>query len=183
MADVPFGATRIAAVNTLVRQTRGDHVLFLDPDLLPTTGGWREALLELSLQQAIGAVGGKLLDYEGRLSHIGLVMGLTGIASSPFSGYPATADLYISSAVGLRNYSAVSGGCLMSRRSVFEKMDGFDQRMDATYAAVDYCLRARQAGYRIVFTLYACLKHTSPVVHGTVANERSTKLMRERWGA
>ena len=167
----------------MVRQTRGEHVLFLDSDLLPTTSGWLDALLELSLQQAVGAVGGKLLDDQGRLSHIGLVMGLAGIASSPFSGYPATAEGYISSAVGLRNYSAVSGACLMTRRSVFEKMDGFDGRMGLAYAAVDYCLRAGRAGYRVVFTPYACLQYTSPPVAGAGADEPSARLMHERWGS
>ncbi len=183
VAVVPVGDGRIAAINALVRQTRSEHVLFLDSDLLPTTSGWLDALLELSLQQAVGAVGGKLLDDQGRLSHIGLVMGLAGIASSPFSGYPATAEGYISSAVGLRNYSAVSGACLMTRRSVFEKMDGFDERMGLAYAAVDYCLRAGRAGYRVVFTPYACLQYTSPPVAGAGADEPSARLMHERWGS
>ena len=80
---------------------------------------------------------------------------------------------YFSSAIGVRNYAAVSGECLMTRREVFDRLGGFDQCLPWRGADVDYCVRARQAGLRVVFTPYARLRCASamPVRAGTVVYE------------
>ena len=51
-----------------------------------------------------------------------------------------------------RNYSAVSGACLMVRREVFQQIGGFDEQLSGELAAVDLCLKMRRAGYLIVYT-------------------------------
>jgi glycosyltransferase involved in cell wall biosynthesis len=179
IVDVSPGASPLAAVNAAGRGARGDHLLFLAPRLEPVVPGWIDALLEHSIEPGVGAVGGKLLDHEGRLRHIGIVLGLKGLAASPFAGYPAAMEGYISSAVGTRNYSAVSGACLMTRRAVFETLHGFDERAGLTHAALDYCLRAGRAGHRVVFTPYASLRETA--ASSTVDDVSSTELIRARW--
>jgi hypothetical protein len=175
----PSGHHALAEVNRLARGANGRHLLFIAPGLSPMTPEWMEALIEHSSVSDVAAVGAKLLDPEGRIRHIGLVMGLRGIAGSPFAGFPGTVEGYVSNAMGMRNYSAVSGACLMTRRDVFEALDGFDLRAGPIHAAVDYCLRARRGGRRIVFTPYACLRETgsSPAVEDPVGDA----YMREAW--
>jgi cellulose synthase/poly-beta-1,6-N-acetylglucosamine synthase-like glycosyltransferase len=50
----------------------------------------------------------------------------------------------------LIDYSAVSGECLMTRRSVFEQVGGFSSPAAVGQSDIDYCLRLREAGYRQV---------------------------------
>jgi hypothetical protein len=73
-------------------------------------------------------------------------------------GQSGTTYGYFSSAIGVRNYSAVSGECLMTRRSVFDHLGGLDERFPWAGADVDYCLRVRRDGRRVVFTPYARLR-------------------------
>lgn len=47
----------------------------------------------------------------------------------------------------------------MTRREVFDRLGGFDARQPWYGADVDYCLRARATGLRIVFTPYARLRY------------------------
>ena len=69
---------------------------------------WLEAMLEYSQIEGVGAVGAKLLYPDGRLQHIGLVLGVCGVAAQAFDQHPGSSFGYASSAVGVRNYSAVS---------------------------------------------------------------------------
>jgi GT2 family glycosyltransferase len=172
------GTPVLRAVTDAAMRARGQHLLFIAPEMVPRTSDWLEALIEHSMNDAVAAVGAKLLDPEGRLRHIGIVMGLKGIAGSPYAGYPGSTEGYVSSAVGTRNYSAVSGDCLMTRRDVFVALGGFDERAGQAYAAMDYCLRAHSAGYRVVFTPYACLTDASS---SAVEDSASAEYMRARW--
>src|SRR6185436_7796138 len=116
---------------------------------------WLTALLEYSQQEAIGAAGGKIQYPDGRLRHIGMVTCVSGGPANIFEGHPGESYGYFSSAIGVRNYAALSGECLMTRRDVFERLGGFDERLPWRDADIDYCERARAAGLRLVFTPYA----------------------------
>ena len=88
---------------------------------------------------------------------------MTSVAGGPahvFEGYPGESYGYFSSAIGVRNYAALSGECLMTRRDVFERLGGFNERRAWRDADIDYCARARAAGLRLVFTPYARFRWT-----------------------
>jgi GT2 family glycosyltransferase len=82
------------------------------------------------------------------------------------------------------NYSAVTGACLMSRRDVFTEVGGFDERFPIDFNDVDYCLRLRRAGYRVVFTPFAQLYHHESASFGARQQDLGAVAeMRKRWGA
>ena len=70
----------------------------------------------------------------------------------------------------------------MTRRSVFEDLGGFDERFRVAYGDIDYCLRARERGYLIVYTPYALLYHYESATRGADHPPEDEKLARERWG-
>jgi len=142
-------------INAAIRAARGAHIVLIDAAVRPIEEEWVTALLEYSQQDAIGAVGGKIQYPDGRLRHIGIVTCVDGGPSNIFAGYPGESYGYFSSAIGVRNYAALSGECLMTRRAVFERLGGFDERLPWREADVDYCVRARRAGFRLVFTPHA----------------------------
>jgi len=107
-------------------------------------------MLEYSQDPAIGAVGAQLLYPDGRLQHVGMLMGVAGIAAHAYHQHPGTTQGYFGAVIGPRNYSAVTAACLMSRREVFDQAGGFDETFPIDFNDVDYCLRVRRAGYRIV---------------------------------
>jgi GT2 family glycosyltransferase len=124
-----------------------------------------------------------LFATDGSLQHIGLVVGLGGLAGAPFRGHAPETVGYYSGANCIRNYSAVSGACLMTRRQVFDQVGGFDEALPGEGADVDYGLRVCEAGLRVVFTPYARLSHAE---HGGVSARRVTSAERahlaQRWG-
>ena len=45
------------------------------------------------------------------------------------------------------------------RRTTFEDLGGFDETLRVTWSDVDFCIRARAAGYRVIWTPHAELYH------------------------
>ena len=169
-------------INSGAAIARGEQLLLLNDDTEALDDDWLEAMLEYSQLEGVAAVGAKLLYPDGRLQHIGLILGVCGVAAHAFHQHPGSSFGYASSAVGVRNYSAVSGACLMTRRAAFDELRGFDPRFPVDFNDVDYCLRARAAGYRIVFTPYARLIHREQDSTGLrQPDAREEAMFRARW--
>jgi GT2 family glycosyltransferase len=123
---------------------------------------------------------------DGTIQHVGVVLGIGGGACHVFAGQPGNSPGYYGSALVVRNYSAVTGACCMTRRSVFEEVGGMDERFALDFNDVDYCLRVRARGYRIVTTPFAQLYHFEGASFGTrqhVVNPAEIRALTERWGA
>jgi O-antigen biosynthesis protein len=114
------------------------------------------------------------------------VLGIGGGACHVFSGGPGTSPGYYGSAWVIRNYSAVTAACCMTRRDVFDAVGGFDERFATDFNDVDYCLRVRERGLRIVTTPFAQLYHFEGATYGSrehVVNPAEVSALSERWGA
>jgi GT2 family glycosyltransferase/glycosyltransferase involved in cell wall biosynthesis len=177
----PFNFSRRA--NFAVRQARGAHIVLLHDDMEVISPGWLEALVESTIQEAVGVVGGKLLLPDDRIQNAGMMLGVNGGAAYAFHGLDAEPVGYNAYTHVIRNYSAVTAACLATRKSVFEAIGGFDEELPVDYNDVDFCLRAIEHGYRVVYTPYAELYHFE-----TASIQQKTKHPREfgrfqrRWG-
>jgi GT2 family glycosyltransferase len=141
--------------------------VLLDPDLEPVQKNWLAALAEFAQQLDIGAAGARILNADDTIESVGLVLLPGGKISGAFAGRSRDfrgAGRHLQT---LRNYSAVSASCLMMRRDIFEKVGGelttlfhFDHS-ERLCAAVEYCLKVRDAGLRVVSVPYAEVRRTS----------------------
>jgi GT2 family glycosyltransferase len=169
-------------LNFAARHATGDYLVILNDDIEIVSPDWLEGLLEYAQEPEIGAVGAKLYYPDGRLQHAGLVLGVCGVAAHVFHQAPGTTPGYFGSTLGPRNYSAVTGACMMTRRSLFEALGGFDERLAIDFNDVDYCLRLRRAGYRIVFTPHVELCHLESGSQGhRTWNAAEAEHMRRHW--
>jgi GT2 family glycosyltransferase len=80
-----------------------------------------------------------------------------------------------------RECSAVTGACLATRREVFEQLGGFDESLGVDLNDVDYCLRAWQNGYRVVYEPGAELIHYESPSRGTAGGVGDTINFVARW--
>ena len=85
---------------------------------------------------------------------------------------------------------AVTGACLLTRRSTWDALGGLDEGLAVAFNDVDYCLRVRhEAQQRIIWTPHALLHHHESVSRG--AEDDPAKVARfnaevdavlDRWG-
>jgi len=175
----PEATNDSAAKNYAVAQTDSPWILFLDDSLEAIDPDWLTIMAEHVQRPEVGAVGGRLINPNGTIEHAGLVLGVNGIAKSAFHGFPAEHPGVNRQLRMTRNYSAVSSGCILIRREVFQKVGGFDKALPRRFADVDLCLKIRRAGYLIVYTPLAKLFGEAPVSETDVIGGEA--IIRQRW--
>ena len=175
----PDAANASAAKNYAVQQTDSPWLLFLDAGVEPIDTDWLTIMAEHVQRPEVGAVGARLINPNGTIEHAGLVLGVNGIAQSAFHGFPAEHPGVNRQLRMTRNYSAVSGACLLTRREIFQQIGGFDETLSHEFAEIDLCLKMRRAGYLIVYTPFAKLYWNA------LAREKpdftGEAIMRQRW--
>jgi GT2 family glycosyltransferase len=181
--DGPFNFSAIC--NYGARNSSGELLLFLNNDVEVIEPGWLTAMVEHGQRREIGAVGALLLFPDGSVQHAGILLGNDPVAQHAYFGEPADSFSNGGFLQMIRNYSAVTGACLLTRRAVLEECGGFDETGFAvSYNDVDLCLRMRDRGYRIVYTPHAKLVHHESASRGYErSNPAEAQLLRERWGA
>jgi GT2 family glycosyltransferase len=180
-APPPFNFSR--KTNFAAAAAEGSQLVLFNDDVEVTTPEWIESLLEWSAQEDIGAVGAKLYFPDGRLQHVGMLLGVAGIAAHAFYQYPGSTPGYFGSTIVTANMSAVTAALMMTRRDIFRRMGGFNEALPIDFNDVDYCLKLRRAGFRIVFTPWAEAFHHESVSFGprTQDPDRIAE-MRRLWG-
>ena len=145
-------------INEAVRKTHGKYLLFLNPDAHLAEGNVRGIIDIFEKDDLVGVVGGKLVDFNGKnelscarqysLPRVFfLAVGLDNILGNRFS--PSKQ----------KEVASVSGGFMAVKASLFEKLHGFDENFFMYVEDIEFCLRVRRVGYKVVFTPALKVKH------------------------
>jgi GT2 family glycosyltransferase/glycosyltransferase involved in cell wall biosynthesis len=151
------------ACNAGAAAARAENLLFLDDGIVPLTGWLASLLAALDHDPRTGIAGSRLLDPDsGLVQHAGAELDSGGdprprLRFQPANHHAAEADLFV---------PAVSGACLLVRRSLFRELGGFDVGFANNYADIDLCLRAREAGHRVLYRGSSVLLHHEPDCKG-----------------
>jgi GT2 family glycosyltransferase len=161
---------------------------FLNNDIEAFEAGWLEAMVRQALRPEVGMVGAKLLYPDGRVQHGGILCGVGGIAAHAHLNDHMNARGYFDRGIIACQFSAVTGACMVLRRSVFEEVGGFDESLPVAYNDLDLCLRIREAGYAVMFEPNARLIHHESASRGSDASgdkrarlEQDSIKIRARW--
>lgn len=154
---VPFNYA--AKANFALKVCRTEHLVMLNDDMEIINADWLTSLLEISQEPEIGAVGARLLHADGSIQHVGCVIGICGGSAHVYHSAPGEFIGYNGFTHLIRNYSAVTGACMATRKSVVAQIGGFDESFAVDFNDTDLCLRMIESGYRIVYTPYCQLFH------------------------
>ncbi len=167
------------ACNQGARVAKGEHLVFLNNDTIPLKG-WLEALLEeVRSHSDVDIVGSKLLYPDNTIQHAGVVL-----SRGPLTPYhvfhKASPDL---PAVNIRKeFQAVTAACMLVRKKIFDELGGFDEDFVNGFEDVDFCLRVRQLGKKVVYQPQSCLYHLESQSPGRKKHDlTNAKRFIERW--
>jgi GT2 family glycosyltransferase len=172
----PFNYARM--MNAAVEQVDTPVVVLLNNDTEVISAGWLEAMLEHGQRPEVAGAGARLLFRDDTPQHEGILVGIGGGLAGNM-----VAERY-GFGVATRDVSAVTAACMLTRTEVFRELGGFDEGLAVAYNDVDFCLRAREKGYLIVYTPHAMLYHDSGGsrgMDGAQPPEDRTRF-RSRWG-
>lgn len=145
----------LEVLNTVIGDSSCAYVVLLDNNLEVLKPSWLEEMLMFAQRANVGAVGAKIISRNKTIQHAGIGLGLLSLFGYYFRGYDSKDSGYVSRLTYAQDVSAVSGSCLMTARSKFMAVGGFDTTFSRSLFDVDYCLKARNDGYLVVFTPYA----------------------------
>lgn len=178
--NVPFNYSLINnfAVNTYAK---GEHIILLNNDIEILCENWIEELLMHSQREEVGCVGAKLYYPNDTIQHGGVIMGLGGVACHAHKEFPKNHPGYFRRLQSIQNFSAVTAACLMVKRSIFDELDGLNEKdLKIAFNDVDFCLRARKKGYLNIFTPYCEAYHYESISRGLEDNpEKMARFQKE----
>ncbi len=168
------------AVNTGIQATAPDtDVILLNSDT-EAHGGWLEALLYATSQDGqVGIVGGKLLYPDQTIQSAGTFR--NPIEPDWFDHYyrfqpalfgPSNVPSYV---------FATTGACMLIRRQVLESVGLLDERYSMAFEDVDFCLRAVQRGFRVLYYPHAVLMHHESLTRGRTVGPRELAAKQLFW--
>lgn len=170
------------AVNEGMAKAAGDHLLLLNNDVEIIEEMWLDEMVQCLAYPGVGIVGAKLLYADHRLQHAGVVTGFGGLAGHWYLNKPANfpgpmGRLHVRSSM-----SCVTGAVMLISANCAKAVGRWDEEHFAVaYNDVDYCIRAYKAGFRTVWTPFACLIHHESLTRGSDKSpEKRQRFEREK---
>ncbi|MBP5414488.1 MAG: glycosyltransferase family 2 protein [Lachnospiraceae bacterium] len=176
--------------NLGVSNADGEYILLLNNDVQVITVNWLEEMLMYAQRSDVGAVGAKLYYENKTIQHAGVVIGLGAHRTAGHTHYGQSRENlgYMGRLCYAQDVSAVTGACLMVKKSLYEKVGGLDESFEVSLNDVDLCLKLRHEGLLNVFTPFAELYHFESISRGLDDNgekakryEEESARFREKW--
>lgn len=156
--------------NAGFKNGHGALLLMLNSDTYVVADGWLSGMVSEFNDHSVGIVGAKLIFFErdhplfvehrlrlpGRTQHAGVAFNMLGQPYHIFLGWEKTHKKVATS----RKMNAVTGACLMTRRSLYEKIGGLDTAYGAgNFEDVQYCLQAKALQFDVLYRAETELYH------------------------
>lgn len=177
----PSGEFNFAArMDLAAAAARGELLLLLNDDIVPLVPDWLERMVALLASTGAGAVGAKLSYPDGRIQHAGVVevrrLPQHLHVGEP-DGFGHFADLQC--AIDL---TAVTGACLLTSRAAFADVGGLSPEYPLNFNDVDFCLKLRASGRRVLLCPEARLVHYESASRHRVVYTEEVEHFERDWG-
>jgi GT2 family glycosyltransferase len=156
------------AINRGVDLANGEVILLLNNDIEVVDGGWLKEMVSCLEFGDVGVVGAKLLYPDRTAQHLGVIVGFGSYAGHWYMNQPADFPGPMGRLAVRQSLSAVTGACMLVSRTCWDTTGPFDEtRFRVAYNDIDFCLRAKARGFRIVWTPFATLLHHESATRGS----------------
>ena len=155
--DGPFNYSAIN--NYGVQFTHGQYLLFLNNDIEEIDPDSIDEMIGYVQREDVGICGARLLYPDEDIQHAGVIMGMGGIAGAAFVRTHDSDLSYMHRAKCIQDYSCVTAACLLTKRSLFDQVGGFTEKLAVAFNDVDYCMKVRALGKLVVYNPYAKFYH------------------------
>lgn len=171
----PFNFSAIN--NRVARGAEGEFICLLNDDTEVITNDWLTEMVSIGSQPGVGIVGAKLYYPDNTLQHGGVILGIGGVAGHSHKYLPRSERGYFGRISLIHELSAVTAACMLVRKSVYFEIGGFDEEnLTVAFNDIDFCLKVRNAGHKIIWTPFAELYHYESASRGD--DQHSEKLKR-----
>lgn len=165
------------ANNEAVNSANEEYLLFINNDIEIIDPLWLDKLVSEARRHKDAAAFGPIMlypDYEIQSAGIEITFDDKGLVVPSKEVRTYRHPRYV---------DGISGGCALVRRSAHERIGGFDERFFYGQEDIDYCIRLREAGYKIrLCSQIEVLHHESYTRKFSVRTIRNREIIKTKWG-
>lgn len=177
--------------NRAVQLARGEILGLINNDVEVITSEWLSEMVGHVLRPAVGVVGARLWYSDNTIQHAGIILGMEGFAGHGHRYLPKGNVGYCGRASLTQSFSAVTGACLVVKKSIYEAVGGLNEtELQVACNDIDFCLKVREMGYNNIWTPYAELYHHESSTRGfddtpekQARADKEVAYMYQRWGS
>ena len=157
------------------RAAKGEYLLLLNNDVEVISPEWLTELVRQASRTGAAICGAMLYYPDDTIQHAGIITGLGGFAGHSHKYHKRGKSGYMFRLATVQDFSAVTAACLLVRAAVYDDVDGLDENYAVAFNDVDFCLRVRDAGWRIIWSPYAELYHYESKSRGMDEKDKAKK--------
>lgn len=136
--------------NIGAKKASGEYLLFLNSDTRVKDKGFLGMIDFLDKNLKIGVLGGKLLNKDNsQQASCGSFYNLLNVTVTLLGG--ERIGLVRRKPKKIEDFDWVSGAAMMVRRDLFEKLNGFDEKLFMYMEDIEFCFRAKRSGFKVFF--------------------------------
>jgi glycosyltransferase involved in cell wall biosynthesis len=167
----PFPFNYSAINNFAAKQAKGEIIGLVNNDVEVISPKWLTEMVSHAQRFDIGCVGAMLYYPSDTVQHAGVIIGVNGVAAHSHKDRHRGDPGYFGRLWVVQNYSAVTAACLLIKKSIFDEVNGLNEKdLTVAFNDVDFCLKVQAAGYRNLWTPYAELYHYESISRGAEDN-------------
>jgi len=173
--------------NKAIHKAKGNYILFLNPDTELVTNAVCGMFSFLEDKKEFGAVGCKLINPDGSIQYtcactfptpfrqLCYIFGLNKLF--PKSKLFTSSELDYWDHMNDSVINALSGACIMVRKSIIDSIGGFDEGTFMYSEDLDLCFRIKKYGWKIYYLASETIIHRSGSSSAKQKNKNFATLM------
>lgn len=175
--DKPFNFSEKSNLGAI--HASGDILIFANDDLEIISPRWIEEMVAIAEQPDVGLVGANLRFEDGSVQHAGHIY-FDGIAAHAHFGEQPSSGYFVDLVVD-HEASGATAALVACRREVWEQVGGFCNLLPGSFNDVDYCMKIRSLGYRIVIAMGVQSWHFESKTRDPSVEEWEIHFLQNRW--
>ena len=126
-----------------IQNIDSEYILLLNNDIELINENSIEDVMNYIMSDDVGIVGAKLLYPNNSIQHAGVILGFGGIAGHAFIGIHEKRT-YMNRAHMIQDLSCGTAACLMTKKSLYEKVNGLAEEFVVAFNDIEYCMKIRE---------------------------------------
>lgn len=148
-------------LNLGASRANGKYLMLLQDNIEPLSSDWMERMLFQLQKPHVGVVGAALFSGDCKPQHLGVVTN-SGEPYQVRRGVTREEKGYFYSSCSTRNFSAVTGACMLTSRGAYLAVGGYSEDFAVSCSDIDYCFKLRDLGLTVVLEPTAQLVQYQP---------------------
>ena len=160
IASYPKSGVQWQEVFKLAGNSDTEYLVLMSPGAIAIQPNWLERLVAHFQKPDVAVVAPRLVSADKTVAGGGIITGAgsSSVGAGAFDGLSLEDPGYMGRAQVAQELSAVPVNCILVRKSVFGTIEGLSDSLRlAFHQAVDFCLRVRETGGKIIWTPHSTL--------------------------